>query len=154
MVNSTVTGGPTGRSAAARATPQDPAGIGLLLTVIFIGPTAWFVQFCTNYGLDSHPCYPNTIPMAHLQPGWSWVVPTFYALNFAAMAIALAAGFVSLRFWRKTREGFPPISNALLPPSVGRIRFLAIAGMLSGFGAFGELIGDLIPIIAVPPCFG
>jgi hypothetical protein len=82
------------------------------------------------------------------------VSPALLAINLAAIAAALAAGMLALRLWRRTREIHPPVYNQLLPAAAGRIRFLAICGVLTGFGALAAIIFDLIALLAVPPCAG
>jgi hypothetical protein len=134
--------------------PPADVGIGLLIFIVLGGPIAWFLQLTANYGLVSHPCYPQSAPRTAFLPGWAWVSPALLAINLAALAAAFVAGFLALRLWRATRESYPPVYNELLPPAAGRTRFLAICGMLTGFGAVAAILFDLIALLTVPPCLG
>jgi hypothetical protein len=134
--------------------PPPAAGIGLLIFIVLGGPTAWFLQLTGNYGLVSHPCYPHFAPRSSFLPGWAWVSPALLAINLAALATAFAAGLVALRLWRATHASDPPVYNELLPPAAGRTRFLAICGVLTGFGALAAIVFDLIALLTVPPCLG
>jgi hypothetical protein len=115
---------------------------------------AWFIQLNVNYALDSHPCFAHYAPGSNLLPGWEGVGTALFAINIAAIAVAVGAALVSLRVWRATSKGHPLIDNEFLPPAVGRTRFLAICGIFSGFGFMAATIFDLVALLAVPTCPG
>lgn len=113
----------------------------LLLFCVAGGPIAWSVQLLINYALASHACFPHDVPSTHVLPGWHWVWPVVLVLNLIALAVALAAGFLSLRTWRAT-------------PGTGPARFLSLCGAMTGFGFFAAVVFDTIIIFGVPTCAG
>jgi hypothetical protein len=104
--------------------------------------------------LDSHRCFPHDAPRSDLLPGWEGVGTALLAINIAAILVALAAAVVSLRVWRATSKDHPPIDYEFLPPPVGRTRFLAICGTLTGFGFTAATIFNLVALLVVPTCPG
>jgi hypothetical protein len=133
---------------------EDPVGLGTLFFAVFGPPIAWFIQLNVNYALDSHPCFPRYAPRSDLPPGWEGVGTALFAINIAAILMALGAALVSLRLWWATSKDHPLIGNEFLPPAVGRTRFLAICGIFSGFGFMAATIFDLVALLAVPTCPG
>jgi hypothetical protein len=132
----------------------DRVGLGSLLFAVFGAPIAWFIQLNVNYALDSHPCFPHDTPRSDLLPGWEGVGIALLVINVAGILVAVAAAVVSLRVWRATSKDHPPVDNEFLPPAVGRTRFLAICGTLTGFGFMGATIFDLVALLVVPTCPG
>jgi hypothetical protein len=128
--------------------------LGFLVFIVIGGPVAWYLQLTVNYGLVSHPCFPHFEPQQGYLPGWAWVGPVILVFNLLAILAALACGLLALRLWRATSEAYPPVYNQLLPPAAGRTRFLAVCGILTGFGAVAATVFDLIALFAVPPCLG
>jgi hypothetical protein len=133
---------------------EDGVGLGTLFFAVFGGPIAWFTQLTVNYALDSHPCFPHYAPRSDLLPGWQGVGTALLAINIAAILVAPAAAVVSLRLWRAKGNDHPPIDNEFLPPAVGRTRFLAICGTLTGFGFTAATIFNLVALLVVPTCPG
>lgn len=144
------------RPAVRRQPPsrEDRVGLGTLFFAVFGPPIAWFTQLNVNYALDSYPCFPHDTPRSDLLLGWEGVGAALFAINIAAILVALIAVVVSLRVWRATSNDHPPIDNEFLPPAVGRTRFLAICGTLTGFGFMAATIFNLIALLVVPTCPG
>jgi hypothetical protein len=146
-----------GAHPAVRGQPpsrEDPVGLGTLFFAVFGPPIAWFIQLNVNYALDSHRCFPHDAPRSDLLPGWEGVGTALLTINIAAILVALAAAVVSLRVWRATSKDHPPIDYEFLPPPVGRTRFLAICGTLTGFGFTAATIFNLAALLVVPTCPG
>ena len=131
-----------------------PVGLAALIFAVAAGPLAWFVQLNVNYGLDSHPCYPHEAPRAHPLPGWEGVGTALFAINLAAIVLALGGTWLSYRLWQASRGRPAPRHNDVLPPAVGRARFLAASGLLMGPMILAALICDLVSLATVPPCPG
>jgi hypothetical protein len=111
------------------------------------GPLAWIVQLTAGYAIAAAPCYAGPDRGAAGQASL-WVV----ALYLACLALALAGGMVSLIVYRRTRRETGHSEDALLEGGHGRTRFLALWGMLLGFGFAGVILLNGIALVGVPAC--
>jgi hypothetical protein len=111
------------------------------------GPLAWFVQLAAGYAIAAAPCYSGPDRDAGGQASL-WVV----ALYLACLALALAGGLMSLIVYRRTRCETDHDEAMLLEGGHGRTRFLALWGMLLGFGFAGVILVNGIALVGVPAC--
>ena len=111
------------------------------------GPLAWLVQLAAGYALAAKPCFagPDPVPAGESR---IWVI----LLYLACLLAALAGGFLSLRLWRRTRDEKSGTANELLEVGHGRTRFLALWGVLLGFGFAGVILLNGFALLGVPPC--
>jgi len=134
---------------------QNPAPHGgrvsttLLLVGVIAGPAAWGLQLLVKYALTGHYCFPGDIPNARMPPGENWVWPLMLAVDVGALLVAAGAGVMSFRHWLVARDETPGHPIAL---GEGRVRFLAVWGILTGAGFFFAIVLDLIALFVVPLC--
>jgi hypothetical protein len=118
------------------------------------GPLAWIVQFCVNFGLASHACFPHDVSHNRPQAGWEHVGSAVLAINLAAMVVALAAVVVAWLDWRATRYEHAGGPDHLLDVGEGRSRFLGICGVMTGLGSLLAIAVNTVAVFMVPPCAG
>jgi hypothetical protein len=111
------------------------------------GPLAWIVQLAAGYAIAAAPCYTGPDRDAAGQASL-WVV----ALYLFCLALALAGGVVSLIVYRRTRQETGHSEASLVESGHGRTRFLALWGMLLGFGFAGVILVNGIALVGVPAC--
>lgn len=119
---------------------------------IFGGPLAWFVQLCVGYGLMATPCYPGPERQTTLSSEAAWTVPANIVVYLLCLALAVAAGFMALRSWRRTRGEKRGTPDQVMEAGHGRTRFLAVWGVLLGFGFAIVIAANAVALLVVPPC--
>lgn len=103
-----------------------------LWTALLGAPLAWFVQLQANYTLVRVAC----------ATGHRWPL---YAVSFAFLGAAAAAGALGLRFHRETGVGGDP-------EAIQRTRFMGLVGaMVSGL-FFLLIAAQAIPLFIFDPC--
>jgi hypothetical protein len=126
--------------------------IGLLLFGVFAGPIAWSGQFVANYILAVDPCFlthvVNTEPIARGRSDWLAIL----IVNLVAALLAIAGGLVSLRIWGVSRHEHPGTASEAVDAGEGRTRFLAIWGIMTGFGFLAAILFDTVAVFLVPRC--
>jgi hypothetical protein len=111
------------------------------------GPLAWLVQLTAGYALVAAPCFTGLEP----DPAGDGRIGAI-VIYLLCLALALAGGLVSLRIYRRTRDETESSENELLEGGRGRTRFLALWGVLLGFGFAVVILLNGIPLIGVPSC--
>ena len=118
------------------------------------GPVAWTLQILVDYALASNAC--TLTEGGHGQrasAGFGAEAPVLIAINLLCFAAAVAAGLLSWRHWRTTRTEKAGGAQAQLSIGEGRTRFVAIAGMMTGFVfALAILFGTVEPLM-IPLCW-
>ncbi|MDP9369755.1 MAG: hypothetical protein M3Q03_16045, partial [Chloroflexota bacterium] len=100
-------------------------------------PVAWSLHLLVSYTLVSPVCFDGGIIALHL-------------ISLALAAVALAAGLVTLREWRRTRgRGQVDIHG-----TGSRRGFMALFGVLASVVFFVGLLMAWVPIFVVDPCEG
>jgi hypothetical protein len=116
------------------------------------GPVAWFAQVCLGYLLASGPCFPG--PQRFFAPptSLSWTWPVLIALLIVCVLIALAAFLAS---WRMHRElGAMGEAPSTAGPSLARVRFVALWGMVLGAGFCVVTLLTVVAYVTLPRCAG
>ncbi|MFI4950566.1 MAG: hypothetical protein ACHP7A_05970 [Caulobacterales bacterium] len=122
------------------------------LAGIAAGPVVWALQFEIGYALTAYACFPGDTALSAFAPGWGWTRPAAIAVNLAAVAICLAAGWLSFRAWRRTREEAPGPPHHVVEIAEGRTRFLAVCGAFTSFGFALAVAFDTVMILGAPAC--
>ncbi|RST31239.1 hypothetical protein HMF7854_10625 [Sphingomonas ginkgonis] len=116
------------------------------------GPAAWLAQLLADYAIYSRPCFtgstrnaalPDHVAATHVAGAVALVLP---------LLVALAAGAVAVRVYRRTRDESAGSSAGLVEAGNGRTRFLSFWGMLMGFGFAILILTSLAAMLMVPPC--
>ena len=144
-------------TASSRTRPSASTGgtgLGALFFGLSAGPLAWYIQLVINYALASHTCFPDGSPLVRPPAGWLGINITLFAVNIAAIVLALAASLVSLRIWVAVRHNYPAPHSDILALAIGRARFLALTGAMAGLGSMAATVFTLIALALVPPCAG
>lgn len=123
-----------------------------LFAALLAGPLAWSAQLLLNYGLASHACFPGERPRDALTQGWAWLHAGLLAINFAALAVALAGTVASFFLWRRTRREAQGDHAHLLEAGQGRTRFFAIGGVWSGVWFILQILFGSIAALGAPGC--
>ena len=126
---------------------------GALYFGLLASGVVWFAQLIVKYAIASHSCYPGPFPSGGVSPanlGWLW--PLLFAVDLVALAIALAAAFVSWRDWRAILaetgiEATEP-TDAIETPA----RFFALWGMVFAFCFSVAILFDLINVLVLHRC--
>lgn len=121
------------------------------LAALFAGPAAWAAQLIVGYGASSLACYPHDAPAA--RPPGPGEHGFLIALNLVCLAVAVGGLVVAAVHWRRAGGPEPARHNDVMPAGLGRARFLAACGMLSGLGFAIAILFDTAPILGVPACW-
>lgn len=111
-------------------------GAALLWAPWLIGIVAWAAHQNVSYWLSWWVCRQE----AH------WVI---HALTAAAFAAAAAGALMALRWCRRTSDASPPGEP---PRAAGRIRLLAIGGVVVCVVSMGGILLEWLPNLVVDPC--
>jgi hypothetical protein len=115
-------------------------------------PAAWSLQLMADYAVAAHGCFPHQTPLS--RPVLAVHVITGICGGLAVL-IALAALVVSARNWATARRAGATVEDEVRtgPKHLARVRFMAIAGMMTGtLFAFGAVLNAISPAL-VPPCW-
>ncbi len=102
-------------------------------------PLAWLGHVMLGYGVTAIVCYPGDHPQTLPQAGALFAALLIF--DVIALALCAAGAAVSWRIWRQGTQLV-----------VGRVRFLAIWGLLSSLWFFIAILFNVIASVAVPPC--
>jgi hypothetical protein len=110
---------------------RSSAALGALWFGLLGGPVAWTLQLLVDYPLVAHYCFPGAARR---------IVPTIDSLRLLilltsaiALAVAVLALLTAMRSWRASGgvlDDARTDSTDEAPP-VGRVRFMALGGMLA-----------------------
>jgi hypothetical protein len=123
------------------ANHHNPARLWPLMFGACATPLVWLGQMMLGYGLSAYVCYPADHPLTIAAPGQLTVL--LIAFDVAALAVCIAAAMVSWATWKKTRE-----------QKQGRVRFMALWGLISSLWFFVAILFNVIVSVSVPPCVG
>jgi hypothetical protein len=133
--------------------------IGSLAFGLLTGPTAWFVQLCAGYGLSSWPCFPTDerrlMPLEH----YGWTSSAVLLVSVTSLILSLIACLTARRLYRTAQLHSHPLTpastrNLVVAAIVGRTRFLAMWGIVSG-AAFAIAIAFTgLALAVLPRCAG
>jgi hypothetical protein len=124
-----------------------------LLFGVLGAPAAWAVQLWSKYSLNSHACFPGSIPFISPAPETlRWLWPLLLAVDIAALAIGMAAVLVSYRNWIETQDEHRGNAEALAEIGEGGTRFFALWGMIGGAAFSLAILFDLIGVLVLPLC--
>jgi hypothetical protein len=144
-------------SRAASSHHDDSDRIRISRPVLYFGllgsGIVWYFQLVFKYAIDSHACYPGSHPAGSPQPAnLGWLEPLMLGIDAGALAIALAAAFVSYRDWstilRETGVNAMEPTDAMESPA----RFFALWGMVFAFCFAAAIIFDLINVLVLHRC--
>ncbi len=120
--------------------------LGLLMLAT---PVIWGVRLVAKFTIASQVCFPDGERLFALPARTHWVWPTLLAIDLVAIAIALTTIVISHRIWRRAR---PVDASLTMQLGEGRTRFLALWGLIIGFGFLGAVLYDIVPLLVVPVC--
>ena len=124
------------------------------LASLIAGPAAWVAQLVIGYGLSSLACFPHDVPFqTSPPPGWANEAAILALVNGACLVIALLGLLTAFVHWRRTRGEKAGGAHHALEVGEGRTRFMAVCGMLSGFGFALAILFDTPAWLAVPACW-
>jgi hypothetical protein len=124
-----------GARVAAERRYREGRGLGLLWFGVLGPALAWFVHIAAGYALVLPACaYRATLAI--------------HGLSLALLAIAIAGGWVSHGVWRDLGRSTEGEEHGVL----GRSRWMAIAGMISGGWFAAVIVAQWIPVFFIPPC--
>jgi hypothetical protein len=122
----------------------------VIAIALFVAPVTWGLQLLVAVTLAGHACYPHAVPRA--LPLWANLSQRLLAMNIAAIALCLIAGFVAWLGWRRTRAERPGDAHHLLESGDGRTRFLAMAGLINSVLFGVAVIFESINLFMDPTC--
>jgi hypothetical protein len=135
---------------SATAVHSLPASRAVAPAVLWFGlfgaPVAWSLQLLASYALVAHGCYPDAEPIT--MPVVPGLMPLVLGTGAAALAVALLAGGVAWRSWRATQGEH----EALLEVGAGRVRFMALAGILLSAVFVLGIVMNTVPLLLLRPC--
>lgn len=127
---------------------RDRASLASLAAGLFAVPCSWALRLVVNYGIDSHFCFPGE-SRRNILPAWAW--PTLLGIDAATIAVAIIAILICFHYWRRARDE-AVAHAALIETGEGPTRFLALWGLLVGFGFLVAVLFDLVGLWIVPVC--
>lgn len=120
---------------------------------LFGAAAAWSVQELVDYSIAAHACYPAMFPLRVPTIGHGGLWGITVAVSIVMLAVAVAAGIVSIHAYRQTRTENGGRSSWALETGEGRTRFMALSAVLtSSVFTLGILI-HLGTILVIPPCW-
>ena len=128
------------------APQRSEARRGRLAFAVAGGPLAWIVQLGAGYAIFSLACYVGPERDAGPMAG-SWTLAVVVYVD--CLLVALAAAILSAMLFRRTRG---EAEGSLIEHGHGRTRFVALWGMLLGFGFAAVILVNGIAMIGVTPC--
>lgn len=127
---------------------------GLAFFMLFGGPIAWFAQLCGSVWLLGWPCFPMMDRYAQPMPNYGWTRAGALGLLAICLLISLIAGYVSLAKLRAVRHEKAGRHADLIEIGHGRTRFIAMWGVILGFGFALAILLTIVPFLAVSRCVG
>ena len=127
-------------------------GLAALMFGICAAPLAWDAQMIFGSALSGFVCYPHDAPLA--APLWVGSKSVTLVLSFIGMGMAIVAGLISWRSWRRTKDERPGSFHHLLEIGEGRTRFMATVGMLTSALFLIALAFGVSVLCLVPLCGG
>jgi hypothetical protein len=117
---------------------------------LFGAPVVWSLQLLASYALVAHGCYPDAEPMTMpVVPGLRTLV---LGTGAVALAVALLAGGSAWRSWRATGHEHEGGHEGPLEAGEGRMRFMALAGMLLSAVFVLGIVMNVVPLLFLRPC--
>jgi hypothetical protein len=116
------------------------------------GPLAWLAQLAIGYSLLSWPCFPFDLRLDQPLPGYEGTRTVALILLLACAALATASGVSA---WRKLRSVLDEKEGGhrhLIHIGHGRTRFVALWGVILGFGFALATLPTLAGFALVPRC--
>jgi membrane protein implicated in regulation of membrane protease activity len=132
------------------APQRDRVGLTALLFGIAAPPIAWSAQLLLSVALSGYACYPRNRFLA--APLWGGLWSILLAISVAGIVLAIIAGLVAWRSWRRTRDERPGSAHHLLDRGDGRTRFMAMCGILASTLFLVALVFGIAALYLVPLC--
>ena len=137
--------------AASHPAPlRDKVSVWTLMFGCCAAPVFWAGQLMLGYWVSAQTCYAGDHPTVTQMP------QTLYAalvvFDVVAIVAALAGGAVSLWAWRTTREEKEGGARHALHVGEGRVRFMALWGIMSSLWFLGAIVFNTIGSLMVPLC--
>lgn len=109
-------------------------------------PLAWNTELLVGSALSGHQCYPRNLPLP--VPLWAGTGEVLLAMSLVALALGVAAAWVSWHSWTRTREEKPGSAHG----GNGRTRFMALSGLLTSGLFLVALVFTIAAVALVPLC--
>jgi hypothetical protein len=121
---------------------------------LFGGPMAWFAQLNAGFALASQPCFLNG--ERTLVPPWAadWTWPSMIALMIIACTVALLSTLIAWRAYARTDDEAADDHCHIIEAGNGRMRFLALWGILLGAGSALATASTAVAFFVLPRCAG
>ncbi len=117
---------------------------------IFGAAAAWSIQELASYAIVTHACYPSRQPLLLPAMSGAWTVTLL--LSLLMLLVGLAAGFTAYRAWRRTRLVQSDAEEYQLEIGEGRVRFMALSGVIMSSIFLLNLVMNASVLFMVPPC--
>lgn len=117
-------------------------------------PALWTLQILLVGPFAMYACFPGDVPLGSVPDNMRWVSGFEIAFNVAAIVLALACGWVSVRYYRVAQERIAGNRGALSLWHLDRLCFMAMGGMLSAGGFLTAIVFETIASLMVLPCSG
>lgn len=128
-------------------------GIGSLWFGLGGGAVVWSVLTIALYATASQACYPRMVPLTAPTMGDSTLRVTLLVTACVGIIIAVAAGLVSIRNWRRTSGESGGGTHWALDTGEGRTRFMAVSSLMTSAVFLLAILVDTAAIFAVRPCW-
>jgi len=135
---------------ARQGPPRRRVGPLMIVFGLLGAAAAWVVQTEIGQTLAAQGCYPHRAALP--APQWSWLMPVLNAMSVVALLIGVAGVWVAWRNWRVTRDARADPVPAIPAITVGRTRFLAMAGLILSLLFAVGLVATGLAVVLVSPC--
>lgn len=133
--------------------PVEPSGPGRskigLLFAVFGAPAAWMLEIAVGAAVACYPCASQGTLWQTLPFGWSVTRTILWIVNITGIVVAGLSIAWALAAWRGARR-LAPDPTAVLGERLGRTHYLAIWGLMNGFGFLAALLFDSVMIAWTP----
>ncbi len=117
---------------------------------LFGGPAAWTIQELVAYAIAAHACYPSMEPK--LSVAMPWVTAIDLVLSLVMLVVTALATLASFRSWARTRDTHEINPHHTLDHGEGRIRFMALGGIILSLLFGFNIVMNGIVLLLQPAC--
>lgn len=138
-------------TAATHAAPaRHLVGLGALWFGLFGAAAAWSIQELVGYAVIAHACYASWRPLPGSSIGGVWTIALVVSL--LTLLVAAAAALTAHRSWRRTRQEHRSAERRQLEAGEGRVRFMALSGLIVSSIFLFNIVMNTIVLFLVPAC--
>jgi hypothetical protein len=131
-----------------------PGGFALCVRLAFClvaAPAGWALHLLVNTSIAGKNCAGAAVSEVASQP-WSQAIWAIYIVDFIAVCLAIAAGYLAYELWTKSTDETANAMHRSVHSGEGRTRFLALWAMLSSILFGFAIVAGALGVFVGPTC--